>query len=170
MVRRGRHRGIQKTRKQNGQAQVELASILPLFALILMGCLDLGRAFHVHMAAANAAHVGMMYAQQVTEPITSHPITVADVITKTVNAAQGGIPITLANADSYVKVYVSCFNGGSVPSQWDQRIDCNQSQTQTQTITVTVTDPSFTTITPFLKLLQPHLTTVGGSASGRTLP
>jgi Flp pilus assembly protein TadG len=147
--------------KQNGQAQVELASILPLFALILMGCLDLGRAYHVHMAAANAAHVGLMYAQQVTDSTTSHKITVADVITKTVNAAQGSIPITLENADSYVKVYV---NSGSVPSSWDTPIrDSNQTQTQA-IITVTVTDPSFKTITPFV-----NLTNVGGSASGSTL-
>jgi Flp pilus assembly protein TadG len=162
MVRRGRHRGIQKTRKQNGQALVEVASMLPLLALILMGCLDLGRAFHVHMAAANAAHVGLMYAQQVTDPITSDQITVADVITKTVDAAQGSIPITLTNANSYVKVYLSR-DGGSVPSSWDSRIGDDSSQTQT--ITVTVTDPFFKMITPFV-----HLTTVGGSASGSTLP
>ena len=158
-MRRGRHSGIHKTRKQNGQALVELASLLPLLSLILMGCLDLGRAFHVHMAAANAAHVGLMYAQQVTDPAdptTSNHITVADVITRTVNSAQGSIPITLANANGYVKVYV---DSGSVPSSWDTTVGMSQ------TITVTVTDPSFKTITPFV-----HLTTVGGSASGRTLP
>jgi Flp pilus assembly protein TadG len=160
-VRCGRHRGLQKTRKQNGQAQVELASILPLFALILMGCLDLGRAFHVHMAAANAAHVGLMYAQQVTDPTTSdpNPLTIADVIAKTVTAAQGSIPITLANANSYVKVYVSSANGGPVLSSPDTQLHSSWS------ITVTVTDPSFKAITPFV-----HLTTVGGSASGVALP
>ena len=134
---------------------MELASTLPLLALLLMGCLDLGRAFHVHMAAANAAHVGMMYAQQVTDPTTAHQITVADVITKTVNAAQGSIPITLANANSNVQVYV---DGSSVPSSWSTTLGFSQ------TITVKVTDPSFATITPFV-----HLTTVGGSASGLTL-
>jgi Flp pilus assembly protein TadG len=135
---------------------VELASVLPLLALILMGCLDLGRAFHVHMAAANAAHVGLTYAQQVTDPTTSDQITVADVITKTVNAAQGSLPITLANANSYVKVYVG---GSSVPSSWDTTLAFSQ------TITVMVTDPIFKTITPFV-----HLQTVGGSATGITLP
>jgi Flp pilus assembly protein TadG len=156
MVRCGRQRGLQKIRTQNGQALVEVASTLPLLALILMGCLDLGRAFHVHMAAANAAHVGLMYAQQVTDPTTSAQISVADVITKTVNAAQGSIPITFANAASYVKVYV---DGDSVPSSWDTTLDPNQA------ITVMVADPSFKTIAPFV-----HLTTVGGSASGLTLP
>ena len=138
---------------------VELASLLPLLSIILLGCLDLGRAFHVQMAAANAAHVGLMYAQQVTDPTTSAPIYVADVIAKTVNAAQGSIPITLANANSYVKVYVSSANGGPVLSSPDTQLQSNWA------ITVTVTDPSFKTITPFV-----HLTTVGGSASGLTLP
>jgi Flp pilus assembly protein TadG len=160
-VRRGRHSGIPKTRKQNGQALVEVACTLPLLALILMGCLDLGRAFHVHMAAANAAHVGLMYAQQVTDPTTSdpNPLTIADVITKTVTAAQGSIPITLANADSYVKVYV---DGASAPisrDKWNTKLSGNQD------ITVTVTDPFFKAITPFVQR-----TNVGGSASGRTLP
>jgi hypothetical protein len=110
------------------------------------------------MAAANAAHVGLMYAQQVTDPAdpTNSDITVADVITKTVNAAQGSIPITLANADSNVKVYV---DSGSVPSSWDTTVGVSE------TITVTVTDTSFKAITPFV-----HLATVGGSASGRALP
>ena len=110
------------------------------------------------MAAANAAHIGMMYAQQVTDPTTSDQITVADVITKTVNAAQGSIPITLANANSYVKVYVSSANGGPVLSSPDTQLQSRW------TLTVTVTDPSFKTITPFVPL-----TTVGGSASGRTI-
>ena len=160
-MRCGRQRGLQKTRKHNGQALVEVASTLPLFALILMGCLDLGRAYHVHMAAANAAHVGLMYAQQVTDPTTSNPnpLTIADVITKTVNAAQGSIPVTLANANSYVKVYLSKPNGGPVFSSPDTQLQNNW------LITVTVTDPAFKTITPFV-----HLTTLGGSASGRTLP
>jgi Flp pilus assembly protein TadG len=151
---------MQKTRKQNGQALVEMASILPLLSIILLGCLDLGRAFHVHMAAANAAHVGLMYAQQVTDPTTSPPktITVADVINKTVNAAQGSIPIPLANADSYVKVDVEALDG-SVSSSLTTMVGVSQ------TITVTVTDPYFKPITPFV-----HLATVGGSASGRALP
>ena len=110
------------------------------------------------MAAANAAHVGFMYAQQVKDPTTSAQITVADVITKTVNAAQGSIAITPANANSYVKVYVGA---GSDPSPLYTTFDPDNPQA----ITVTVTDPSFTTITPFV-----HLTTVGGSASGLTIP
>ena len=157
-MRCGRQRGLQKTRTQNGQALVEVASTLPLFALILMGCLDLGRAYHIHMAAANAAHVGLMYAQQVTDPTTSDSITFADVITKTVDSAQGSIPITLADANSYVKVYVSKPNGGPVFSSPDTQLQNNW------LITVTVTDPSFKPITPFVPL------TVGGSASGVALP
>jgi hypothetical protein len=76
------------------------------------------------------------------------------VITKTVNAAQGSIPIMLAN----VKVDVESTDG-SVSRLLTTTVGVSQ------TITVTVTDPSFKPITPFV-----HLTTVGGSASGRALP
>ena len=130
---------------------MEVASTLPLFALILMGCLDLGRAFHVHMAAANAAHVGLMYAQQVTDSTTSHQITVANVITKTVNAAQGSID------PAQMQVGVCLEHEPACPIT-----DTSTAVNSDELITVSVTVP-FTTITPFV-----HLTNVGGSASGST--
>jgi TadE-like protein len=131
-----------------------LASILPLFALLLMGCLDLGRAYHVHMAAGNAAHVGLMYAQQVTDPTTStsDPITVANVITRIVNAAQGSIDA------SQMQVGVCLEHEPTCPIT-----DASKAVNSDELITVSVTVP-FTTITPFV-----HLTNVGGSASGSTL-
>jgi hypothetical protein len=136
---------------------VELASVAPLLALILMGCLDLGRAIHIQMAAANAAHVGLMYAQQVTDPTTSPStqITVAAVIARTVNAVQGSIDV------SQMQVGV-CMQ--HVPSLPCPITDTSIAVDSGKLITVSVTAP-FTTITPFV-----HLTTVGGSASGSTLP
>lgn len=41
--------------RRGGQATVELALILPVFLLIVMGVLDLGRAFYTYEAVANAA-------------------------------------------------------------------------------------------------------------------
>ena len=131
---------------------MEVASTLPLFALILMGCLDLGRAFHVHMAAANAAHVGFMYAQQVTDPTTSHKITVADVIAQTVNAAQGSIDASQMQVGVCLEQLSTC-----------PITDTSKAVNRDELIAVSVTVP-FTTITPFV-----HLTNVGGSASGRAL-
>lgn len=51
-----------KWRHDRGQSIVELAIVLPLLLLILLGCLDLGRAFAVRMALANGAREGARYA------------------------------------------------------------------------------------------------------------
>jgi Flp pilus assembly protein TadG len=137
----------------------EFCLVVPLLALILMGCLDLGRAFHVHMAAANAAHVGLMYAQQVadpTEPTDSASITVADVINRTVNAAQGSLDAS--------QMQVSVCVPDACPITDTSSTAAGQPLGNGEPITVSVTMP-FTTITPFV-----HLTSVGGSASGSTLP
>ncbi len=49
-------------RKDTGQSAVELAILLPLLMLILVGCLDVGRAFLVWMALANGSREGARYA------------------------------------------------------------------------------------------------------------
>lgn len=47
--------------REGGQAAVELALLLPLLILILMGCIDLGRAFTVWLTLANGAREGARY-------------------------------------------------------------------------------------------------------------
>jgi len=51
-----------------GQSLTELALVLPILVLIFIGILDLGRAFHTQVAAANAARVGVIYAQPLLDP------------------------------------------------------------------------------------------------------
>ncbi len=51
-----------------GQSLTELALVLPVLVLIFIGILDLGRAFHTQVAAANAARVGVVYAQPLLDP------------------------------------------------------------------------------------------------------
>jgi hypothetical protein len=46
---------------QSGQALVELALILPVLALILLGIVDFGRVFYTYGALANAAREGARY-------------------------------------------------------------------------------------------------------------
>ena len=41
------------SRNETGQASAELGLMLPLLLLILLGCIDLGRAFSVWMTLAN---------------------------------------------------------------------------------------------------------------------
>ncbi|MCL6432019.1 MAG: pilus assembly protein [Anaerolineae bacterium] len=49
-------------RARNGQSIVELVLLLPLLMLILVGCLDLGRAFSVWTVLSNASREGARYA------------------------------------------------------------------------------------------------------------
>ena len=49
-------------RAREGQSIAELALLLPLLVMILVGCLDVGRAFSVWMVVNNATREGARYA------------------------------------------------------------------------------------------------------------
>lgn len=153
-----------------GQALTELALVLPLLALISIGVLDIGRAYHTYVTLANAARVGVLYAQEVETPktedgcsaaassgttSTSIPdcthIHVSDVINKTISEAQGGISLTPAN------VAVCLENQPTCPVT-----DTSLPIVPNELITVTVTLP-FQPITPFV-----HAQALSGSVTGRT--
>ncbi len=51
-----------RARRQRGQAIVELALLLPVLAMLLLGGVDLGRAYFSYSAVANATRVGAVYA------------------------------------------------------------------------------------------------------------
>lgn len=51
-----------KKANQKGQSLVEVAIAMPLLILILMGILDLGRAYFTYVALADAAAEGAQYA------------------------------------------------------------------------------------------------------------
>jgi Flp pilus assembly protein TadG len=53
-------------RRERGQSLVELAFILPVFALILVGVADLGRAFYESVAIQSAAEAGGLTALDYT--------------------------------------------------------------------------------------------------------
>jgi Flp pilus assembly protein TadG len=153
-------RGRQARRRNAGQALVEFSLVLPVLALIFMGVLDLGRAYHTQVALANAARVGIIYAQQGIDP-TKVPqgctladscaplITVGDITTKTVAEAQGSVAITPSN----VKVCL----GSTCPVT-----NMATAVSNDEPITISITIP-FAPITPFV-----HLTRISGSVSGRT--
>ena len=56
---RGRHPG--RGRGQRGQALVEMAVLLPVLLLILMGVLDFGRYFYTGLTVRHAAREGARY-------------------------------------------------------------------------------------------------------------
>ena len=135
---------------QRGQATVEMSLIIPFLAFFLFGAIDMSRAIREQAAIANAAHVGLAYAQQVAEPNSNYKITAADVISKTVSASQGLV------TSSNVCVLGILSNGTCATG--------NSTFPNDQPITISVTTP-FTTITPFI-----HVKALTGAAFGRTLP
>jgi Flp pilus assembly protein TadG len=55
-----------------GQAFVELALVLPIFVLLLLGAAELGRLAYASIAVANAARAGVAYGAQ--NHITAHDV------------------------------------------------------------------------------------------------
>ena len=73
-------------RKDGGQAAAELALVLPVLALIALGCLDLGRAFSVWVTLTNATREGARYG-------CLHPADSAGIVARTeAEMAAAGLP------------------------------------------------------------------------------
>jgi Flp pilus assembly protein TadG len=69
-----------KTKKTNGQSLIELAIVLPLLLLLVMGIFDLGRGIFYYSAIHNAAREGARYGaidHCDTDGITSAAISMA---------------------------------------------------------------------------------------------
>ena len=56
---------------RRGQSLVELALLLPLLALILLGTIDLGRAFFAHQRLTNAVREGALYGMRYPTHLTT---------------------------------------------------------------------------------------------------
>ena len=54
-------RDVKRPGREKGQSIAELALLLPVLILILLGCLDLGRAFSVWVALTNGTREGARY-------------------------------------------------------------------------------------------------------------
>lgn len=52
----------QKRESRSGAAAIEMAIILPLLTMIMLGCVDFGRFAHTYIAVTNAARAGAGYA------------------------------------------------------------------------------------------------------------
>lgn len=86
----------------NGQALVELALTLPILLLLIMGTLDVGRAFYVKIVLTNSAREGVYYlAQNPTDAADSYAGTILAVQNE---AASSGVVI----APSQVSVTDCC--------------------------------------------------------------
>ena len=82
---------VKINRHARGQSAVELAACLPLLILMLVGLLDLGRAFNAYIVITNAAREGAYYG-------SVHPIPHSAVQSWTVSEAHGsGVALSTAN-------------------------------------------------------------------------
>ncbi|MHB1417295.1 MAG: TadE/TadG family type IV pilus assembly protein [Chloroflexota bacterium] len=62
MPREERRRSNTRRRGSWGQSVVELALLLPIVTMLVLGTVDLGRAYYFYSAVANATRVGAQYA------------------------------------------------------------------------------------------------------------
>ncbi len=53
-----------RLRDEQGASLIELALLLPLFMLLILGAVDMGRAFYLSMEVAGAAHAAAIWAEQ----------------------------------------------------------------------------------------------------------
>ena len=93
-----------RTHGDRGQSLVELALVLPLLALILLGILDLGRVFHAYITITNAAREGAFYASVCipeADPVRGCPNN--SPIQSWVVAEAAGSGITISAADVLVE-------------------------------------------------------------------
>jgi len=53
--------GLERLISEEGASLAELALVFPIFVLLLLGCVDFGRAYYVSTEVAGAAHAGALY-------------------------------------------------------------------------------------------------------------
>jgi Flp pilus assembly protein TadG len=71
-----------KKTSQKGQSLVEVALAIPILILIVMGILDLGRAYFTYVALSDAAAEGAAYA-------AIHPAETTQIVARTTDSASG---------------------------------------------------------------------------------
>lgn len=116
-------------RREKGQSLVEVAILFPLLLLLLMGVMDLGRAYYALVALNDAAEEGAMYA-------SIDPGNLGEIQNRAVHASSGlitfeanrvnrvpssgfaaGAPITVTvtyDLDIYTPIMQSFVDGGSL--------------------------------------------------------
>jgi Flp pilus assembly protein TadG len=111
--------GPSNRKRELGQALVELAFILPMVLLLLLGIIELGRYAYISILVSNAAHAGAIYGSQgFSKAIANNP----DITTAARNdfASNGLDPATLT-VDSFPTC--GCDIGGTIAA--DTAANCD---------------------------------------------
>lgn len=117
---------------QSGNTAVELALVLPLLMLILLGTADFGRGFAQWIAIQQAARSGTQYASV----DTTHYLDTAG----TETAALADIP-NIAGATATATSYCTC--------GWSGQFDCSVVCSSKRQYMQVVVQANFTTIAPY---------------------
>ncbi|MHB1413914.1 MAG: TadE/TadG family type IV pilus assembly protein [Chloroflexota bacterium] len=99
-------------RRCRGQSLVELALLLPMLVMILLGALDLGRAFYSYAAVANATRTGAAYAINATG-LTSYTVAERVDIVKDLIQREAASQVAIARTDITVTPNNSMTSGTS---------------------------------------------------------
>jgi len=94
-----------KMKREQGQSLVEMALLFPLLIMLMMGLLDIGRAYYVLVALNDAASEGASYA-------SIFPSDVGGVQSRTAEAS-GGL-VTIAPGDVVVKYPATLRSGAPI--------------------------------------------------------
>jgi Flp pilus assembly protein TadG len=118
---------FEKQKRQTGQAVVELALMLPLLILILVGIFDLGRIYQAQVTLTNAAREGARYGSiypiaSAVQTRTAQEASAGGISPVTVTpaglGASGGNPITVTVQYNFPMLTTNIFAGvSSIPIQ-----------------------------------------------------
>lgn len=86
-------------RKEKGQSIVELALLLPLLLLMLLGLLDFGRVYYVMVSLNDAAQEGASYAAMRPADTTGVRQRAASASTGLITIREEDIEVTVANSN-----------------------------------------------------------------------
>ena len=99
-------------RRRAGQSMVEFAVLAPVFFLLLLGTIDLGRAVYTYNAISNAAREGARAAVPYDSPLP----TTASVVAAVQSKLGGGFSLTLDTLCAGVAAGGSCPTVPTVPN------------------------------------------------------
>ena len=135
-----------------GQAVVELAMVMPFLMLLVLGGLDVGRAYYFTTSVAGAAREGVRVGSDPT--VTTSAIQQAVIsAAPELNLSASAITVTTTCSTCYASLTGGSYNPGQAP----------------QTVTVVVVW-SFAPVTPGIANLFPNgLATLVGTATGPIL-
>ena len=141
----GRSARDHKQGRVYGQSLVELSLILPVFVMMVMGVVDLGRVFYTYEALANAAREGARYcALHGYDPYQTN--------------------VSLGTSDRVLNELGSTVSGVSVTGSPGSSVCDTSAIEEGNTLTVSAS-ATFTPITPLIAAFFPNHTSVTLTAS-----